>query len=66
MIERREPGFICTAVVDRDTVRRAEGIEVVDKLFEGSLSLFARAFVREKKLTEADIEELKRIIEENK
>ena len=66
IVERRESGFMCTALVDRETVSRAESIGVVDKFFDGSLSLFARAFVREKKLTEADIEELKRIIEENK
>ena len=66
IVERREPGFVCVPLIDRETVSRAESVSVVDKFFEGSLSLFARAFVREKKLTEADIEELKRIIEENK
>ena len=66
IIERVEPGYVCKALVDKETVRREESREIVDKLFHGSLSMFARAFVNERKLTESDIEELRRIIDESK
>ena len=66
LIAREDPGFYCTALVDRDTVSLSEGISIVDRFFEGSLSLFASAFIKEKKLSDEEINELMRIIEENK
>lgn len=62
---RSDPGFICRAAVDRETVRRNESREIVDKLFCGSLNLFARAFLQEKKLSSEEIEELRKIIDDN-
>ena len=65
LIERREPGFVCVPLVTKENVGLAESVNVVEKFYDGSLSLFARAFLREKKLTAEDIDELKRIIEES-
>ena len=65
IIERREPGFVCVPLVSRESVGIAESVSVVEKFYDGSLSLFARAFLREKKLTAEDIDDLKRIIEES-
>ncbi len=66
IIERIEPGYICHALVDEETYRRSESRGIVEKLFSGSFGLFARAFMEENKLSGNDIEELKKIIEENK
>lgn len=66
IIERVEPGYVCKALVDKETVRREESRDLVNKLFHGSLGMFARAFIDENKLSESDIEELRRILEENK
>ena len=65
LIERREPGFVCVPLVSRESVGLAESVSVVEKFYDGSLSLFARAFMREKALSSEDIAELKRIIEES-
>ena len=66
IIERVEPGYVCKALVDKETVRREESRDIVNKLFHGSLGMFARAFINDNKLTESDIEELCRILDENK
>ncbi len=65
LIERREPGFVCIPLIDKETVGLSESVGVVQKFYNGSLSLFARAFVRENKLTAEDIAELRRILDDN-
>lgn len=53
-----------TAIVKKSAVQRYESRMMVDKTFDGSLPQFLTAFLGGKKLTEAEAEELKRIIEE--
>ena len=38
-IQRREPGFVCHALISREEVRAAEAGELVDKLFDGEPEL---------------------------
>lgn len=42
-----------------------ESAQIVENRFEGSISKFVTAFTGKKKLSKKQIEELKRIIEEN-
>lgn len=35
-IERREPNFMCHALIAKEEVRRAEASDLVDKIFDGS------------------------------
>ena len=44
-IERREPGFVCHALVSREAVRTAEAGALVDKLFDGSAELLFASLV---------------------
>ncbi|MEF2968596.1 BlaI/MecI/CopY family transcriptional regulator [Paenibacillus sp. M1] len=53
-----------TAVVKKEEVQKYESQKVVEKAFSGSLPQFLTAFLGEKKLSEEEAEELKRIIEE--
>ena len=53
-----------TALVKREQVQQYESQAVVEKAFDGSLPGFLTAFLGKKKLTQAEAEELKRIIEE--
>lgn len=55
---------IVTALVKREDVQRYESNAVVKKAFDGSLPKFLTAFLGERKITEQEAEELKRIIEE--
>lgn len=53
-----------TAIVKREDAQKYESQTVVEKAFNGSLPQFLTAFLGEKKLSEKEAEELKRIIEE--
>lgn len=53
-----------TALVKREVVQRYESKAVVNKSFDGSLPQFLTAFLGDRKLSEQEAEELKRIIEE--
>lgn len=53
-----------TSIVKKEQVQRYESQEVVDKSFDGSLPAFLTAFLDNRKLSEQDAMELKRIIEE--
>jgi len=65
-VARQEPGFIVRALVAREEVQRREMKEFVDKLFNGSVSKLFAALVDHQKLSEDEIEELKRIVERMK
>ncbi|WP_040949294.1 BlaI/MecI/CopY family transcriptional regulator [Gorillibacterium massiliense] len=55
-----------TSIVKKADAQKYESQMVVEKAFDGSLPQFLTAFLGGKKLTEREVEELKRIIEEAK
>lgn len=63
-IKRIEPGFVCMAVSERSDVQRNKTQELMDKLYDGSVPMFFKAFVRKENLTREEIEELKNIIKD--
>lgn len=63
IIDRRDPGFICRSLVTREQVQREETRSLIDKVFCGSRKLFLTSFLSEEKLTEEEIEEIKKIID---
>lgn len=62
-IKRGEPGFVCTALVSRDEIQKAETQSLVDKLFGGSKKALFSALLEDEKLSESDIRELRDMIE---
>lgn len=52
------------SLVSRDEVSAAEADEVVESRFDGSLPAFISAFARSKPLTDAELDEMQRMIEE--
>ncbi len=52
-----------TSLVSKQEVQVSEIDEMVEKKFEGSLPAFIAAFAKRQKLSDAEIEEIKRIIE---
>ena len=52
------------ALVDRDSVRQAEGEAVLDRSFGGSLPSFLAAFLRAGRVSDRDAEEIERMLEE--
>lgn len=55
---------VVTALVKREDVQKYESNAVVEKSFDGSLPKFLTSFLGERKITEREAEELKKIIEE--
>jgi len=55
---------VVTALIKREEVQKYESNTVVEKTFGGSLPKFLTAFLDERKLSQQEAEELKRIIEE--
>ncbi len=66
VIKREEPGFICTSLVSRGEVQRAEAKSLTDRLFGGSKSALFSALVGDEGLSRKDIEELRQLIEGKK
>jgi len=62
-VKRSDPGFICTSLVSREDVRLSETQSLVDKLFGGSKKALFSALLEDEKLTDADIAELREMIE---
>jgi len=52
------------SLVNREDLQRYESRAVLEKTFDGSLPKFLTAFLSDRKLSEQEAEELKRIIEE--
>ena len=55
---------VVTALVSRSQVQRSESREVVDRAFGGSLPQFIAAFAGGKRLTKAEAEEIRRLIDQ--
>ena len=65
-IERREPNFLCHALISREEVQAAETDELIDKIYEGSADLLFASLLNRKKLSTEQIDRLKRIVEEGR
>lgn len=64
-VERREPGFVCHALISKEEVRREEAASLVEKLFDGSPSLLFSAFLGgQKELPPEEVERLRKLVDE--
>lgn len=62
-IERRDPKFMCRALVTREQVQSYETGELIDKMFDGSKQKFFAAFLNDGQLTEEEVTQLKEMID---
>jgi predicted transcriptional regulator len=65
-ISRHEPKFVCRPEITREEVQQAETDELIDKMYGGSADKLVAALLGSRKLSENEISELKRIVEELK
>ncbi len=56
-------GSVVSSLISKDEVQLAELDELMEKRFEDSLPAFIAAFAKRQKLSEGDVEEIKRIID---
>ena len=59
-------GGTVTSLIGREEFAARQSEEFVDQTFDGSLPRFLAAFVRRKKLSREEIEQLQRLIDENR
>lgn len=62
-IKREDPGFVCTSLISREEIQKAETQSLVDKLFGGSKNALFSALLDDEKLSEEDLRELREMIE---
>ena len=63
-IERREPNFLCHALIVRDVVQAAETEELLHKLFDSSPDLLFASLLGHQKLSKAQIDNLRHMVSE--
>ena len=61
-IERREPSFLCHALIPREQVQEQETTELINKVFDGSADLLFASLLNRKRLSAEEIERLKQIV----
>lgn len=63
-IKRNDPGFICTTLISRDEVCRAETQSLIDRLFGGSKRALFSALLEDEKLSEKELRDLRKMIDD--
>ena len=63
-VKREEPGFIGRPLISRQEVQDYETEELIDKMFDGSKEKFFAAFLDGKKLSNQEVDSLKRMIDD--
>ena len=63
-IERSNPNFMCHALIPKEEVQEAETNELINKIYDGSADKLFAALLGRKKLSAAQIEKLKQIVED--
>lgn len=63
-VERREPNFLCHALVSKAEIQAAETNELIGKLFDGSPDLLFASLLGRQELTGAQIEALRQMAAE--
>ena len=64
-IERREPNFLCHALLSRREARREETQALVDRAFDGSAELLMASLLGREQVSQQTLARLRRMIEED-
>lgn len=62
-IHRQDPGFICTPLVSRNEIQKTEANSLLKKMFGGSRKALFSALIEDEPLSEDEIDELRKLIE---
>lgn len=63
-IERREPHFLCHALVSKEQVQEFETRELINKMFDGSTEQLFASLLGSRQLSEQELAALKSILDE--
>ena len=64
LIQRRDPGFRCQALVSRADAQRRETRGLIDRMYGGSADLLVASLLGKGRLSAGEIERLKKRVEE--
>ena len=62
-IKREDPNFICTPLVSQSQVQKVEAASLIKKVFGGSRKALFSALLEDEPLTEEEITELRKLID---
>ena len=63
-IERREPNFLCHALIKKEQVQARETAALVEKIFDGSTDKLFASLLGKKNLSKEQIDRLKKMVDE--
>ena len=63
-IERREPNFVCHAVITKRQAQKEEADSLVDKVFGGSAELLFASILSDRSLSKDELARLRALVEE--
>lgn len=61
-IERKEPNFMCCALIPKEQIQELETNELIDKIFDGSADKLFASLLGRKNLSAEQIKKLKQLI----
>ncbi len=64
-IEKSEPDYTCRPLISLEDVRKSETGGLLEKLYQGSAKLLVSGFIKEKRLSAEELEELRRLIDDS-
>ena len=63
IIEKREPGYICHALVSKSEVQCFETNELIERIFDGKADLLVAHLLGQGRLSKSSLEHLKSVVE---
>ena len=63
LIERKEPGFICVPLYERDDILLSETRSFLDRVYNGSFNQLFAKFVENRALTSKELQEIRDLID---
>lgn len=62
-IERREPNFVCHALISKQQAQKEEADALVDRVFGGSAELLFASILSDRSLSKEELERLRTLVE---
>ena len=66
LVRRREPGFLCRALVNQEDVRQRETRELIDRMYGGHADRLVASLLEGRALSSGEIDRLRQMVEELK
>ena len=64
LIQRQDPGFICTPLVSQNEMQKAQAASLVEKVFGGSRKALFSALLEDEPLSQDEIKALRKLIDD--